>query len=77
MAQSLIADARALSEPQRAKSKVYLVADTMPDALRAELAEALADRTVTVPGLAKALRARGYDLSESSIQHFRERGYSL
>lgn len=77
MAHSLIADARALSEVKRTPSKVYAVADAMPADLRAEFAEALADRSVTVPGLAKALRARGYDVSVASLQHFRERGYSL
>jgi hypothetical protein len=74
---SLISEAKEHSKIKRIRSRVHVVADTMPDDLRAEFTQALADRSITAPGLAKALRDRGYDLSSASIQHFRERGDTL
>ena len=59
------------------KSDVFKVADAMPAALRAELAEAIANRDVSPRRLSEVLGRRGYKLGASSIQHFRNQGYSL
>jgi hypothetical protein len=76
---SLISEAQELSKVKRARSRVLIVADTMPDDLRAEFAKALSNPNddITAAGLAKALQARGYKITKSSIQHFREQGGSL
>jgi hypothetical protein len=74
---SLISEAKEHSKIKRTRSQVYVIADTMPDDLRAELKDALADRSITAPGLAKVLQDRGYDLSSASIQHFRGKGNTL
>jgi hypothetical protein len=74
---SLISEAQKLSKINRVKSRVHVVADMMDDDLRAEFALALADRSITAPGLSKALKARGYELTQASIQHFREHGGTL
>jgi hypothetical protein len=76
---SLISEAQEQSKVKRARSRVLIVADTMPDDLRAEFAKALANPNddITAAGLAKALQNRGYKITKSSIQHFREQGGTL
>jgi hypothetical protein len=76
---SLISEAQEQSKVKRARSRVLIIADTMPDDLRAEFAKALANPNddITAAGLAKALQARGYKITKASIQHFREQGSSL
>jgi hypothetical protein len=74
---SLISEARTNSVIKRPRSQVLVIADMMPDDLRAEFAAALADPDVTAPGLTKALQARGFTINKASIQHWREMGHTL
>ena len=73
---SLVDEAKAVAQ-YRPRSDVYRIAEMMPDALRAELAVALADPTVTAKRLATVLTGRGYRIGYASIQHFRNQGYTL
>jgi hypothetical protein len=74
---SLVAQAHELTGRQGPKRDALLVADQMPADLRAEFAAAINDHTVPAAGLARAVTARGYKISEQSISRFRLDGKVL
>lgn len=73
---SLVDDARNLSGTTY-RYKIVDMADSMPEPLRSEFVTAVNDLTVSTRGLSKALRARGYELSEGSIHNWRASGKVL
>ena len=74
---SLVAQAHDLTGRQGPKRDVHLVADQMPADLRAEFVAAINDPTVPAAGLARAVTARGFKISDQSISRFRLDGKVL
>ena len=74
---SLVAQAHDLTGRQGPRRDVEAVADLMPADLRAEFVAAVNDRTVPAAGLARAVTARGYKISDQSISRFRLDGKVL